>query len=112
MGDEHEQCKFALRIHQDSLSVRATEQAVQEFIRTSDGEHLSISGASSRPEGSARPASGEHVTQLEAQFKMALGTKVDLKQNAKGGGRITIHFKDLQEFERLQQVLMAHRAVA
>ena len=34
-----------------------------------------------------------------------LGTKVDLKQTAKGRGRITIHFNNPEEFERLRAIL-------
>ncbi|MGI9427535.1 MAG: hypothetical protein ACR2NM_02675 [Bythopirellula sp.] len=45
-------------------------------------------------------------------MRLSLGTKVDLKQTAKGGGRITIHFKNHEEFERLQQLLMSDRAAA
>jgi len=112
LGDEHEQCKFAERIQRESLSVRATEQAVQDFIRESEGGHLSIASVGGAPGVASSRSAKPHVSQLEAKLKMALGTKVDLKQNAQGGGRITIHFKDLQEFERLQQVLMTARAAA
>lgn len=112
LGDEHEQCRFAKQIKNDSLSVRATEQLVQEHIRSADGEQLSVVGA----DGSSRPAksatAGSHLTQLEEQLRMQLGTKVDLKQTVKGKGRITIHFKNLEEFERLQQLLMSDRAAA
>ena len=44
---------------------------------------------------------------LEQEFKSALGTKVALTQNAKGKGKITIHFADANEFERLRTVLVA-----
>ena len=112
LGDEHEQCKFAKQIKNDSLSVRATEQLVQDHIRLADDEQLSIIGA----DGSARPAKsqagGSHLSQLEEQLKLSLGTKVDLKQSAKGSGRITIHFKSHEEFERLQQILTSDRAAA
>jgi ParB family chromosome partitioning protein len=36
---------------------------------------------------------------------LALGTKVDLKQMAKGRGRITFHFTSHEEFDRLRAIL-------
>ena len=112
LGDEFEQCKFAKQIKSDSLSVRATEQLVQEHIRQTDGEGLSVVGA----DGSSSPAKPQsasaHVSQLEDQLRLQLGTKVDLKQNAKGKGKITIHFQNLEEFERIQQILISGRAAA
>jgi len=111
LGDEHEQCKFAKQIKSDSLSVRATEQLVQEHIRQADGEPLSVVDAdgNTRP---AKPQAGLHLTQMEEKLRLALGAKVDLKQTAKGRGRITIHFKNHEEFERIQQVLVAKQAAA
>jgi ParB family chromosome partitioning protein len=104
LGDEQEQMEFARRIHEDSLSVRATEQAVSEHIRRTDHEPLSIVDA----EGNSRPSPiqpGQHLREMEEQLKLALGTKVDIKQSAKGRGRITLHFASGEEFERLRTVL-------
>ena len=112
LGDEHEQYKFAKQIKNDSLSVRATEQLVQEHIRQADGEGLSVVGADGTLRSTKPRAAGGHLTQLEEQLRMSLGTKVDLKQTAKGRGRITIHFSNHEEFERLQQLLMSDRAAA
>ncbi|MEM8947566.1 MAG: ParB/RepB/Spo0J family partition protein [Planctomycetota bacterium] len=112
LGDEYEQCKFAKQIKSESLSVRATEQLVQEHIRHSDGDGLSVVGA----DGTTIPAKPQsvsaHVSQLEDQLRLQLGTKVDLKQNAKGKGKMTIHFQNLEEFERIQQILMSGRTAA
>lgn len=105
LGDETEQCGFAKRIKQDSLSVRATEQLVQEHIRSADNDILSIADSTGKSP-SALPPSSSHLSQLEEQLKMSLGTKVDLRQSAKGKGKITIHFKNLEEFERLKDLLM------
>ncbi|HMO85145.1 MAG TPA: ParB/RepB/Spo0J family partition protein, partial [Lacipirellulaceae bacterium] len=51
LGDEHEQLQFARRVHKDGLSVRATEQAVTEHIRSAD-HPLSIVDV----EGNSRPS--------------------------------------------------------
>lgn len=104
LGDEKEQCEFAKRVSGESLSVRATEQMVQDHIHRADGEPFSVIDS----EGNSRPAKtrpSEHLAQMEEQLRLALGTKVDLKQTAKGKGRITIHFKNHAEFDRLRAIL-------
>jgi ParB family chromosome partitioning protein len=100
LGDEQEQMEFARRIQKDSLSVRATEQAVTERIRNLD-QPLSIVDE----DGNSRPAPmqpGQHVRDMEEQLRLSLGAKVEIKQSAKGRGRITIHFASHEEFERLR----------
>jgi ParB family chromosome partitioning protein len=109
LGDEEEQIEFARRIKKEGLSVRATEQGVQDRIQMLDGgDQLRIvdSDGNSRPV--ARPRN-EQVASLEQELRTALGTKVDLSQTAKGRGRITIHFKNNDEFSRLRQLLTATR---
>jgi ParB family chromosome partitioning protein len=104
LGDEHEQMEFARRVQKDSMSVRAIEQAVSDHIRRTDSEPLSIVDE----EGNSRPSPiqpGQHLRELEQQLSLALGTKVDVKQSAKGKGRITVHFASHEEFERLKAVL-------
>jgi ParB family chromosome partitioning protein len=101
LGDEDEQKAFARRIVADSLSVRATEQAVSDHIRRTDAEPLSIVDA----EGNSRPSPlqpGQHMRAMEEQLSLALGAKVQIKQSAKGRGRITLHFSSHEEFERLR----------
>jgi ParB family transcriptional regulator, chromosome partitioning protein len=105
LGDEHEQIEFAKRIQKEGISVRGTEQAVSDHIRRADDEPLSIVDA----EGNSRPSPmqpGQHIRDLQSQLGLALGTRVDVKQSAKGRGRITIHFASHEEFDRLRGVLM------
>jgi ParB family chromosome partitioning protein len=104
LGDEQEQIRFAARIEMEGLSVRATEQAVQEQIQSSDGEGLRIVGADGTSRPVAKPRS-EQLAALEQELRTALGAKVELSQSAKGRGKITIHFKNHDEFERLRQQL-------
>jgi len=109
LGDEQEQMDFARRICKESMSVRATEQAVSEHIRRVDGRPLSIVDA----EGNSRPSPlqpGQHVRDMEEQLRLSLGLKVQIKQSAKGRGRITLHFAGHEEFERLRQLLSASTA--
>jgi len=112
LGEEDEQCQFAKQIKSERLSVRAIERMVQEHIRAADGEPLSVVGEDGSARAAKPPARGQHLSQLEDQWRLSLGTKVDLKQTAQGRGRITIHFKNHEEFERIQQLLVPERAVA
>jgi ParB family chromosome partitioning protein len=105
LGDEHEQIEFAKRIQKEGISVRGTEQAVSDHIRRADDEPLSIVDA----DGNSRPSPmqpGQHIRDLQSQLSLALGTRVDVKQSAKGRGRITLHFASHEEFDRLRDVLM------
>lgn len=104
LGDEQEQIRFAARIDMEGWSVRATEQAVQDRIHSMDDDGLRIvdEEGNSRPVGKPR---SEQVASLEQELRTALGTKVDLNQTAKGRGKITIHFKNHDEFARLRQLL-------
>jgi ParB family chromosome partitioning protein len=104
LGDEQEQIEFAKRIKKEGLSVRATEQGIHDRIHTLDGDQLRLVDA----EGNSRPIErprNEQVASLEQELRTALGTKVDLSQTAKGKGKITIHFKSHDEFERVRQLL-------
>ncbi len=104
LGDEQEQIRFAARIDMEGWSVRATEQAVQDRIHSVDGDGLRIVDENGTSRPVAKPRS-EQLASLEQEFRTALGTKVDLNQSAKGRGKITIHFKNHDEFERLRQLL-------
>jgi ParB family chromosome partitioning protein len=106
LGDEQEQLQFASRIKKDGLSVRATEQAVQNHIHSLDGDQLRIVDADGNSRPVPRPRN-EQIASLEQELRMALGTKVDLSQSAKGRGKITIHFKSHEEFSRLRHSLTA-----
>jgi ParB family chromosome partitioning protein len=104
LGDEQEQVDFARRIKKEGLSVRATEQEVQDRIQSLDGDQLRIVDS----EGNSRPVPrprNEQLAALEQELRTALGTKVDLSQTAKGRGKFTVHFKSHEEFARLRQML-------
>lgn len=107
LGDETQQIAFAGRIREESLSVRATEQAVAEHIAAEDAEPLSVVG----DDGVTRKVKGkpknEQIAALELELRQALGTKVDLKEGAKGKGRITIHFTSHEEFERIKGLIVS-----
>jgi ParB family chromosome partitioning protein len=109
LGDEQEQIAFARDIKNKGLSVRATEQGVQDRIRALDGDQLRIIDADGNSRAIPRPRN-EQVASLEQELRTSLGTKVELSQSAKGKGKITIHFKSHEEFERVRQLLTATAA--
>lgn len=103
LGDEREQIAFCQRIQREELSVRQTESMVQEAIRQADEESLAVvgrDGQKSRP--AARPTS-EHVAALEQQFRAALGAKVAIRHGRGGRGKLVIHFRNHDEFDRLRE---------
>jgi ParB family chromosome partitioning protein len=106
LGDEQEQIEFARRIKKEGMSVRATEQGVQDRITALDGDQLRIIDADGNSRPVPRPRN-EQIASLEQELRTSLGTKVDLSQTAKGKGKITIHFKNHEEFARLRQIMTA-----
>lgn len=101
LGDEKEQVAFCQRIHQDGLSVRDTEALVQQSIDKADEEPLSVAGRVDEKTRSRR-ATSEHLSALEQEFRLALGTRVKLSHNARGKGKLVIHFSSHEEFERIR----------
>lgn len=100
-----QQSGFAKQVVKEGLSVRKTEQAVQDRLADSshdDGLRVIGSDGVSRQATTSRSA---QIASLEKELQTALGAKVELKQNAKGKGRITIHFTNGDEFDRLREVL-------
>lgn len=104
LGDEREQLAFAERIERETLSVRATEELVQQTIHHADREPLTVVGGDPPTPRKSR-GTGEHNAALEQELRTALGTKVDIRQRASGRGQIVIHFASGEEFERLRNEL-------
>ena len=46
-----------------------------------------------------------HIEAMQQEMRMVFGTKVEIKSSARGRGKITIHFTDSEEFERLREIL-------
>jgi ParB family transcriptional regulator, chromosome partitioning protein len=101
LGDEREQIEFCQRIQRESLNVRQTESLVQQTIKAADAEPLSVigtDGSKTRP----KLVKNDHIASLEQQIRAALGLKISLTHNAKGRGKLVIHFSNHEEFERLR----------
>ncbi len=103
LGDERMQIVFAEQIQQQGWSVRETERQVSERISHEDEEPLAVAGSLDSPRRAR--TRNDQVASLEQELRSALGTKVDIRQNAKGRGKIVIQFTSPEEFERLRAVL-------
>lgn len=104
LGEEGEQVAMCKRITSEGLSVRTVESMVQETVRHGEPEPLAVISADGDRNTVPRSRS-EHLASLEQELRNALGTKVDLRQTAKGSGRVVIHFTSHEEFERLHRQL-------
>ncbi len=103
LGDEHLQVSFAQQIQQEAWSVRETERQVQQRIAQEDGEPLRVVGAGTGAR-TARTYS-DHIASLEQEFRAALGTRVDIRRNSRGRGKLIVHFTGHDEFDRLRRLL-------
>ena len=99
LGDEDLQIEYCKRIIRDGISVRGTEKMVADYL-SSDSL---VAGASISPTKSRSRSA--HVDSLETQLKMALGTKVQIKQGTRDKGQIVVHFANAAEFERLKKLM-------
>ncbi len=100
LGDEDLQVDFCQRIIRDGISVRATEKMVADFL---SADRLATSALA--PQNSQKRVRSAHVDQLENELKVALGTKVQIKQGTREKGQIVVHFKNSAEFERLKALI-------
>lgn len=101
LGTEAEQVAFAQRIRNEGLSVRDTERQVQEIVAQSDAPPA----GRRPPKGGPKRTTTQHVASLQQELRMALGTKVEIRETARGRGRIVIHFQSHDEFDRLRDLL-------
>jgi ParB family chromosome partitioning protein len=102
LGEPVEQIGLCNEIECYGLSVRATEEAVQKVLDSDEGEAWRVVGdEEEKPRGGRRPQ--PHMADLEQRFRVALGTKVEIRQTTRGKGRIIVHFKGHDEFERLER---------
>jgi len=102
LGEEPLQIEFCDRIRQEGLSVRAVESLVHERIQEEDGPVVGVVDGTSNTRQRTR---SDQVASLEQELRIALGTKVEIRQGGRGRGRIVVHFKNHDEFERIRSIL-------
>lgn len=103
LGDEPMQIVYSEQIREHGWSVRETERQVSQRISQEDHEPLKVVGGTKTQ--AATRTRNDQIGSLEQELRTALGTKVDIRQNAKGRGKIVIQFTSHEEFERLRAML-------
>ena len=103
VGDEDVQVRNARRIVDERWSVRATEQFVSDLLRSEEDAETGrkVVNASRQKRKPVSP----HIEAMQQELRMVLGTKVEIKSSARSRGKITIHFSDAEEFERIRDLL-------
>ncbi len=104
LGDEKLQQDFAQRIVREHLSAHEVEDMVRDFLEKEDrgaGQEL-VNPTPQKPVHSEK-----HLAELEKEFLMKTGMKIKLSQSAGGKGKMTINFKNHDQFELLQSILMS-----
>jgi len=102
LNTEKLQIEFANRCRVEGWSVREVERRVGEQVAKEDAEDAGTVGIAT---STKKRNATDHVASLEQGLKQQLGTKVEIRQGARGSGRIIIHFTNPDEFERLREVL-------
>jgi ParB family chromosome partitioning protein len=87
--------KLIPRIVAEEWSARKVEQHVVNLKKDKLNE---LDGAA------MAPASIEHAAEIET-LRNRFNTKVDIRTNAKGAGKIVIGFKNSDELERIKKLL-------
>lgn len=111
LGEEDEQNRFCQQIQREGLSVRQTESLVQETIDAADSEPLGLISRDGKKSRASRNQS-EHVASLEQNFRSALGTKVKLTHSNRGRGKLVIHFRNHDEFQRVHRHICGEEAAS
>ena len=103
IGDETVQVNIAKKIMEDRWSVRATEIHVAELLKKEEDSETGrkVVNVSRQKRRTITP----EVEAMQQEMRHLFGTKVEIKSSARGKGRITIHFTDPDEFDRLREVL-------
>ncbi len=98
------------RIVGQSLSVRAAEEAAREIVRVQKGPHETAAGPDRRaagPRSSAPPASLDPDTRAFVErIERRLQTRVALHPTSGGGGKLEISYFNLEDLERLGNILI------
>jgi ParB family chromosome partitioning protein len=107
IGDEEIQSRTAQKIIEDRISVRATESMVAEMLKAEEDAETGRKVTNATRQKRRQPS--PHIEAMQQEMRMIFGTKVEIKSSARGRGKITLHFTDADEFERLREMLTADK---
>lgn len=100
VADPERQIELYHLILSDGLSVRSVEELARAIV-----EEPQASLPTMQPTAPKKPTQREDFQLLEQQLGQLFTTKVSLKCNASGKGKLTIPFASDQELERIMQLL-------
>ena len=89
-------------IRDNNLSVRDTETLVRQLADAADAPVTTVMGNTSSEIQRLDP----NLREVQEQIQQALATRVNLKQNARGAGKIEIVFSNGEELDRLVELLL------
>lgn len=103
IGEVEVQIATAKKILEEGWSVRKTETGVAELLRAEEDSDtgLKVTNVSRQKRKPVPP----HIEAMQQEMRMVFGTKVEIKASARSRGKITIHFSDAEEFERIRGLL-------
>jgi ParB family chromosome partitioning protein len=103
IGDEQVQIRTAQKIMEETWSVRATESYVADLLKAEEDAETGrkVVNATRQKRRQVSP----QIEAMQQEMRMIFGTKVEIKSSARGRGKITVHFSDADEFERLRTIL-------
>ncbi|MEW6008293.1 MAG: ParB/RepB/Spo0J family partition protein [Candidatus Omnitrophota bacterium] len=96
LGETKEQIEFFEKILKDSLSVRELERLIQESPKRKK---------SSQALAAKRARKDPHVLAVEEELQHKIGSKVRININKKNKGTIAIEFYNLEDLERIVELL-------
>ncbi|MEA1997482.1 MAG: ParB/RepB/Spo0J family partition protein, partial [Gemmatimonadota bacterium] len=100
VDDEAEQLELARKVIKQDISVRKLEKIVRQRNRAREGRETKDAGREQGLEESREA----FISDLEEKLRRHMGTKVRIRDNGKGKGRIEIEFYSFEEFERLMEL--------
>ncbi|TWU02697.1 ParB/RepB/Spo0J family partition protein [Stieleria varia] len=103
IGDEEVQLRTAQKLIEDQISVRGTETLVAEMLKAEEDAETGKKVVNATRQKRRQPS--PHIEAMQQELRMVFGTKVEIKSSARGRGKITIHFSDADEFERLRDIM-------
>lgn len=96
ISDKEEQHTLALRVFDEKLSVRETENLVKRVLAKDE----------KKEEKQEKERDDSFIYRdIENRMKDILGTKVEIKKKAKDKGRIEIEYYSMEELERLIELM-------
>ncbi|MEO1525251.1 MAG: ParB/RepB/Spo0J family partition protein [Planctomycetota bacterium] len=104
IGDEEIQVRTAKRIVDEKISVRATESLVGEMLKAEEDAETGRRVINATRQKRRQPS--PQIEAMQQELRMVYGTKVEIKSSARGRGKITLHFSDADEFDRIREMLV------